>query len=86
MLSVVYQQKALEGTYPDKIRQHTIIILSIPTWKIDWYSCGTIKSSMLALVCQFKDIKRGSGRGLEVVTVQGKDIKEKSVSVLIVNI
>ena len=70
-------RKALEGIYPDKIRQHTIIIFSIPTWKIDWYSCGTIKSNLLAFYSQIIDIKRGSGKGSGAVTVW-REVGEKT--------
>ena len=76
--------KPLEGTHPDKIRQHTIIIFSIPTWKIDWYSCGTIKSNLQALYAQFMVIKSGSGEGV-CHCVPVEDTKEESASVSIVN-
>lgn len=73
--------KPLEGTHPDKIRQHTIIIFSIPTWKIDWYSWGTIKSNLLALYAQFMVIKSGSSEGEVSPCTSGRHQRGKCICI-----
>lgn len=46
------------GDTPEQIRQHTISILSSPTWKIDWCSCRTIKSNLLGTLVPIHGYKR----------------------------